>query len=130
MAEGEKKFGQAGHLKLGHFVLIDDEVCQVKGSEKSKPGKHGSAKVRVTAMGVFKDTKKTLLKSTDSDVEIPIIQRRHAQVVAVMGNTVQIMDMENYETIDVPKSDIAGLQSGVELEYIRWGDNVKIVRKK
>ena len=130
MAEGEKKFGQAGHLKPGNFVLIDGEVCQVKSSEKSKPGKHGAAKVRVIATGIFKDTKKTLLKSTDADVEIPIIQRRDAIAVAVMGNTVQIMDMETYETMDLPKPEIQGLQGGVELEYIRWGDNIKIVRKK
>ncbi len=130
MAEGDKKFGQAGHLKPGNFVLIDGEACQVRSSEKSKPGKHGATKVRVVATGVFRSTKKTLLKSTDADVEIPIIQRKNAQVVAVMGDTVQIMDLETYETADLPKPDISGLQSGVELEYIRWGDNLKIVRKK
>ena len=62
---------------------------------------------------------------------MPIIQRSAGQVVAIMGNTVQIMDSQSYETFDAPKpSDISGLASGIEIEYLRWGDSVKIVRKK
>jgi translation initiation factor 5A len=131
MEDGEKKFAQAGHLKPGSFVLIDGEPCQVKSKEKSKPGKHGAAKVRVTAMSLFKDTKKNLMKPTDADVEVPIVERRNGQIVAVMGDLVQIMDLDNYETKDVPKpKDIQGLQGGAEIEYIKWGGQIKIIRKK
>lgn len=131
MAEGEKKFSNAGSLKVNGFVLIDGFVCQIKSIEKSKPGKHGSAKVRVTAMGLFDNQKRGLLKPVDADVEIPIIAKGSAQVVAVMGDTVQIMNAENYETQNLPKpKDISGLASGSEVEYIQFGDNLKIVRKK
>jgi translation initiation factor 5A len=131
MADIEKKFGSAGQLKPGSYVLIDDDVCQVKNVEKSKPGKHGSAKVRVTAISVFSDTKKTLLKPTDADIEIPIIKRSTAQVVAVLGGNLQIMDTTNYEMAEVGKpKDITGLQSGDEIEYIRFGNKVRVVRKK
>ena len=58
MAEGEKKFNTAGHLKPGSFVLIDGFPCQVKSVDKSKPGKHGSAKVRVVAFDVFSNQKR------------------------------------------------------------------------
>ena len=131
MADGEKKFVDAGQLKAGSYVLIDGEPCQVKSTEKSKPGKHGSAKVRVTAMGVFRDTKKTLLKPSDANVEVPIILKGSAQVVAVMGAQIQIMDAESYETFDVDKpKDIQGLSGGQEVEYIRWGSFVKVMRKR
>ncbi|MBU0662612.1 MAG: translation initiation factor IF-5A [Candidatus Diapherotrites archaeon] len=127
----EKKFASAGHLKPGGYVLVDGAVCQVKSTEKSKPGKHGSAKVRVTAMGIFGEGKKTLLKPTDADVEVPIIRKGAGQVVAVMGDTMQIMDMDSYATYNLPKpKDIDGLASGVEVEYHQYGDKVKIVRKK
>lgn len=126
----EKKFGQAGGLKPGSYVLIDDEVCQVKSTEKSKPGKHGSAKVRVVAFNIFTQQKRGLLKSTDSDVDIPMIPKARAQVVAVIGDTVQIMDAETYKTMDAPKpKDIPGLESGSEVEYIKYGDSIKITRK-
>ena len=96
----EKKFGSAGGLKPGAYVLIDDEVCAVKSTEKSKPGKHGSAKVRVVAFNIFTQQKRGLLKSTDSDIEIPIVPKARAQVVAVIGDVVQIMDAETFEIID------------------------------
>ncbi|MCR4369374.1 MAG: translation initiation factor IF-5A [archaeon] len=131
MAEGTKKFVDAGQLKPGSYVLIDGEPCQVKGVEKSKPGKHGAAKVRVTAMGIFKDTKKNLMKPTDASVDVPIILKGSAQVVAVMGNTVQLMDLEDYQTYDIEKpKDVQGLTGGTEVEYIKWGDLLKVVRKR
>ena len=131
MADGDKKFDTAGGLGPGSNVLIDGEVCQVKGVEKSKPGKHGAAKIRATAMGVFRDVKTNLLKPVDGDVEIPIIDKGNAQVVALMGDRVQIIDQKDYVTYDIDKpKDITGLQSGTEVEYIKWGDSIRITRKK
>ena len=131
MAEAEKKFSNAGSLKEGSYVLIDGFPSQVKSVEKSKPGKHGAAKVRVTATGIFDTQKRNLMKPTDANVEIPIIEKRSGQVVAVMGELLQIMDMEDYVTFDIPKpKDIQGLQGGAEVEYQRYGGMIKIVRKK
>lgn len=131
MVEGEKKFSNAGSLGPGSYVLIDGEVCQVKGVEKSKPGKHGAAKIRATAMGVFRDVKTNLLKPVDADVEVPIIERGNAQVVALMGNNIQIMDQKDYTTHDIEKpKDIQGLASGTEVEYVKWGSSIRITRKK
>ncbi len=125
----EKKFEGAGTLKPGRYVLIDGEVCQVKSVEKSKPGKHGAAKVRVVAFNIFTGQKRGLLKGTDVEVEIPVITKQNGQVVAVVGNNVQVMNMENYETYDAPKPEFE-LKSGDEVEYQKWEDNVKINRKK
>ena len=131
MVIDEKKFGQAGNLKPGSLVLIEDEVCQVKTTEKSKPGKHGAAKVRIVAFNIFTNQKKGLLKSTDGEIEIPMIPKATGQVVAVIGDRIQIMDITTYETLDAPKpDDITGLDSGSEVEYIRYGANIKITRKK
>lgn len=130
MAGGEKKFTNVGSLKPGSYVLIDGFACQVKSTDKSKPGKHGSAKARVVAFDVFSGQKRGLLKPTSADVEVPIMVKGSAQVVAVMGDTLQIMDLSSYETFDVKKPDIQGLASGIEVEYVRWGDQVKVLRRK
>jgi translation initiation factor 5A len=130
MAETEKKFVKVGSLKVGGFVLIDDGVCQIKSVDKSKPGKHGSAKARIVAVNIFNNQKKNLLKQVGADAEVPIINRGTAQVVAVMGDMIQIMDMKTYETKDVKKPDIPGLESGVEVEYMSYGDFLRILRKK
>lgn len=131
MVEGDKKFASARDLGLGSYVIIDGEVCQVKGVEKSKPGKHGAAKIRATAMGIFRDIKTNLLKPVDADIEVPIIDKGNAQVVALMGNNIQIIDQKDYVTYDIEKpKDVQGLAGGVEVEYIKWGSNIRIVRKK
>lgn len=131
MVEGEKRFADVGSIKEGSFVMIDGCPCQVRAVEKSKPGKHGAAKARITAFDVFTGQKKTLLKPTNSEAEVPIIAKGTAQVVAVMGDTLQIMDVQSYETFNAPKpAEISGLASGVEVEYQRWGEQAKIMRKK
>jgi len=127
----EKKFTNVGSLKVGGYVLIDGTVCQVKSKEKSKPGKHGAAKARITAFDIFTGQKKNLLKPVDADAEVPIIKKGTAQVVAVVGNNLQIMDIESYEMKEVEKpKEVAGIQQGMEVEYISFGDNLKITRKK
>ena len=127
----EKKFDQAGSLKPGHLVLIDGEVCQVKSVEKSKPGKHGAAKARVTAFNIFTGQKRGLLKGTDAEVEIPIVPKEIAQIVAIMGDTIQIMDTTSYETLDAPKNEeVTGLKSGDLVEYQKYGTSIKIVRRR
>ncbi len=127
----EKKFDQAGSLKPGHLVLIDGEVCQVKSVEKSKPGKHGAAKARVTAFNIFTGQKRGILKGTDGEVEVPIVPKATAQVVAIMGEVTQIMDTTTYETLDAPKNEeVTGLKTGDIVEYQKYGDCVKLVRKR
>ena len=131
MAEEEKTFKKIGQFKEGNFILIDGNVCRIKSIEKSKPGRHGAAKARISTVGVFDNQKRTLLKPTDGEGEVPIITRSNAQVVAVMGKTIQVMDMQNYQTFDVKKpEDLPGLKSGVEVEYLQYGDNVTLLRKK
>jgi translation initiation factor 5A len=131
ITEGEKKFGYAGDLKEGSYALIEGEPCQIKGVEKSKPGKHGAAKIRATGMGIFRDVKKTLLKPVDADVEIPIIEKGDAQVVAIMGDRIQIMDTKDYSINEIEKpKDVPGITSGSEVQYIKWGSLIRVVSKK
>lgn len=127
----EKILKQAGQMKEGNYMLIDGEPCKIKTIEKSKPGKHGAAKVRITGFGVFDDQRRTFLGPVDAEVEVPIIQRSNASVVAVMGDTVQIMDLKTYETMNVKRpAELTDLKSGTEVEYMRYGDKVAILRAK
>jgi len=127
MAE-EKHFEQIGKLKEGSYILIDGVPCVIKQIEKSKPGKHGSAKARITAIGIFDDIKRPLLKPTSADCEVPWIERKKGIIVAVMGNTVQLMDEKTYETFDVQKPADIELKAGMAIEFLRYGKNVRIVR--
>ncbi|MCE7699006.1 MAG: translation initiation factor IF-5A, partial [Methanobacterium paludis] len=46
--------------------------------------------------------KRTLVKPVDAKVDVPMIDKRAAQVLALMGENVQLMDLESYETFEVP----------------------------
>ncbi len=127
----EKKFLQASHLKSGNYVLIDEVPCRIMSIEKSKAGKHGASKVRIVGIGLFDESKRTLLLPGSADAVIPIIKRSNGQIVAVMGETLQVMDLSSYETFNVKKtSETPEVKPGDEVEYIRVDENVKIVRKK
>jgi len=116
----EKTFAVMKDLKVGKYVIIDDVPCRVVEIESSAPGKHGAAKMRVTAIGVFDNQKRTLLKPADADVEVPIIERKVGQIVSVSGADVQIMNLEDYSTfeITVPEEMKNEVAPGKEVEYI------------
>ena len=109
--------GQVKELKPGKYVIIDGVPCKVVDVQKSKPGKHGSAKARVTAIGIFAGQKKVLMKPVTANCEIPIVNKKKAQVIADMGAKVQLMDMETYKTFEVDKPDGFSVEAGQEIPY-------------
>jgi translation initiation factor 5A len=123
-----------GSLRVGGYMICDGEPCRIVDITKSKPGKHGSAKARIVAIGIFDAVKRSIVKPVDLGAEVPIIEKRSGQVFAVNPNGVQIMDMETYEYLDAPFPDEAELKSkivaGAEVEYWRILGRVKIVRTK
>jgi translation initiation factor 5A len=125
---------EIGDLKEGSFVVIDNIPCRVVSMEKSKTGKHGSAKARVVAMGIFDGIKRNLLAPADQRVDVPIVEKRAAQVIAIMPDTIQLMDLATYETFEIvkPKKEeiVSKLASGVEVEYWDILNEKHIVRIK
>jgi len=123
-----------GSLKVGSYVIVEGEPCRIVDYSKSKPGKHGSAKARIVAIGIFDGSKRTLVKPVDAQVEVPIIDKRSGQVIAILPNAVQVMDLENYQVFEASVPEEEGVKSklapGVEIEYWRMLDRMKIMRVK
>jgi translation initiation factor 5A len=125
-----EKVGEVKDLKIGSYVMIDGEPCKVSKITKSKPGKHGSTKARVEAIGVFDSKKRTLLKPTSASCQIPIILKRGAQVVSITGNVAQLMDLGDYSMFEcsIPEDLKDRIQPGKEVEYWEIG-NRKMIRQ-
>ena len=123
-----------GSLRVGGYVIVDNEPCRVVNLTKSKPGKHGSAKARVVAIGVFDGAKKTFVKPVDAQIEVPMIEKKSGQVIALLPDAVQIMDLENYGVFEAAYPDDEELKqklaSGVEVEYWSILGKTKIMRTK
>lgn len=110
-----------GSLKQGSYIVIEGEPCQVVEVTHSKPGKHGSAKVRLVGMGVFDGVKRSIVSPVDARVEVPKIEKKTGQVVSMSEGNIQLMDLENYEIFwgDLPSDEEtkSRLVAGVEVEY-------------
>lgn len=128
----EKVFAVAKELRVGKYVLIDDIPCKVVNIESSKPGKHGSAKMRITAIGIFDGQKKTLLSPGDADVEVPIIDRKSVMILSVSGNNAQVMDQKTNEVYDleIPEEMVNDAAPGKEAEVLEAMGRKKMERVK
>jgi len=124
------KFGQIGQLKVGQFIVIDEVICKIDSMDKSKPGKHGAAKIRMTGTGVFSGKKMNLLKPSDTAVEVPLVDKGNAQIIANLGDKYQVMDTSDYQTYEVDKGEFKSLNAGDNIEYLKAGALIKIIRQK
>src|SRR5574339_7037 len=89
-----------GSLKVGSYIIIDNEPCRIVSYDHSKPGKHGSAKARVLAIGVFDGSKHSMVSPVSANVEVPLIDKRNGQIVSITGSSLQIMDLETFEVFE------------------------------
>jgi len=96
------KLIDATQVRPGTVIMIDGEPYTAKSIDKSKTGKHGAAKCRIMATGIFSGKKKIIAVPGGERFEVPLIDKRKAQVLSVSTDTASIMDLESYETIDVP----------------------------
>ena len=107
-------------LKVNRYMVIDDEPCKIIDITTSKPGKHGEAKARIVAIGVFSGQKKSIVHPVKHKIHIPMVDKRKAQVLSLMGDEVQLMDMDTYETFNVviPDEFKGKIEPGTELQYM------------
>ena len=127
-----KKVVEVKTLKVGKYVIIDGEASKITSIQTSSPGKHGAAKARVEAMGIFDKQKRNFVKPVDSKCDVPMIDKRLGQVLALMGDDVQLMDLETYETFEIPIPDELKdkLNEGSEVDYIMAMGKKKVMRIK
>ena len=121
-------------MKIGQYIIVDGEPCKIVEYEKSKPGKHGAAKARIVAISVTTGNKKNVISPVDARIEVPMIEKKTGQVLALVGPNVQLMDMQSYETLETPIPEEEEIRSklapGVEVEYWQMLGQNKIMRTK
>jgi len=107
-------------LKVGRYLVIDDEPCTIINLAVSKPGKHGSAKARIDAVGIFDGQKRSIVQPVSAKIYVPIVERKGAQVLSVVGNIAQLMDLNDYSTfeIEIPAGYIDRVEAGKDVTYL------------
>ena len=97
----DTKMVSANNVQKGSSIVLEGAACKVVDVEISKPGKHGHSKVRISAVGLVDDRKRIVVMPGHDNVEVPIIEKRTAQVLNVHGDIANVMDSETYETFDL-----------------------------
>ncbi len=115
-----KEQTEIGKLKEGRYLVIEEEPCKILSISTSKPGKHGAAKSRIDVVGIFDNMKRSIVQPVSAKIYVPIVERRNAQIISIAGNTVQMMDIKDFEMfeIDLPEEKVARMQAGKEVPYI------------
>jgi len=130
---------ELGSLKIGSYILLpvsdqpSGEPCRLTEYDTSKPGKHGSAKARIVAVGIFDGQKRPHVGPDNMQVHVPLIDKRAGQIISITGSKIQVMDSETFETIDVDmiEEELEGtLEQGNDIEYWNVMGRTKIMRKK
>jgi translation initiation factor 5A len=115
-----KEQTEIGKIKEGRNVVIEDEPCRVLGIATSKPGKHGAAKARIDAVGIFDGVKRSIVQPVSAKAYIPVVERKSGQVISIAGNTAQLMDMKDFTNfeIPIPEDKKSVVEVGKEIVYI------------
>ena len=92
-------------LQKGSFVVIEGVACRVVDTQTSKPGKHGHAKVRIGAVGLLDGRKRDIVMPGHDNIDVPIIDKKTAQVLSIKDDMANIMDSETFETFDLKIPD-------------------------
>nr|MCK4930342.1 translation initiation factor IF-5A [Nanoarchaeota archaeon] len=116
---GEIKRKSVGSLQTGNYVIVDGAACTVTGIQTSRPGKHGHAKVRLDAVGIVDGRKRQIVMPGHDEIDVPIIDKKNAQVLSISGDIAQVMDSDTYETFDlkIPEELKAELTEGAVVLY-------------
>ena len=125
-----KQLAEVRTLRVNRYMIIDEEPCKIMSISTSKPGKHGEAKARIEAIGIFDGQKRSVVHPVKHKIHVPLIDKRNAQVLALMGENVQLMDLESYETFEMPIPDEFKdkLEPGKEISYLEALGRKKITR--
>lgn len=98
---GDTKPVSVGTLQKGSFVVVEGVACRVVDMQTSRPGKHGHAKVRLSAVGLLDSKKRDIVMPGHDNIDVPVIDKKNAQVLSISADTANVMDSETYETFDL-----------------------------
>jgi translation initiation factor 5A len=126
------KIIDATEARVGTNIIVEGMPCTVKSIDISKTGKHGHAKCRIEAVGIITGNKKVFVVPGHERLEVPNVEKRKGQVLSKSNGRATIMDLESFETIEVPcpEQDVYDtLEESGNCEY--WDvEGEKLVKRK
>ena len=109
----------ASSLKKGNTIVFDGKACVIKDIQTGKSGKHGHAKSRIEAVSILDNQKIIKVMPGGDKIDVPLIEKKTAQVLSVKENEANVMDLESFETFDlkIPEELKGKIVDGVQVIY-------------
>ncbi len=82
---------------------------------------------------MFDGLRRNLVSPVDSNVEVPVIEKKNGQIISIADNNLQIMDLETFEVFETSAVDEEAkpkIRQGAEVEYWKVLGRTKVVRVK
>ena len=95
------KMIEGTEMRVGTFLTLDGTTCEVKKMDISKTGKHGHAKVRFEAIDILTGKKKVMVVPGKDRFEVPLIEKKKAQVLSITNGRASLMDSESFENFEL-----------------------------
>lgn len=114
------KLINATGAKPGTTILVEGEPCIVRSNDISKTGKHGASKCRIEAIEVFTGKKRIVAVPGDTRFDVPMTEKKRAQVLSISEGKASVMDLESYETIELPYLEEIKEQIAPEKQVEYW----------
>jgi len=100
---------QCSALRKNGFVVIKSRPCKIVEMTTSKTGKHGHAKVHLTAIDIFTGKKLEDLSPSTHNMEVPNVTRREYQLLDITDDGFLSLMSEDGTTKDdvkVPEGEV------------------------
>ena len=122
----------ATELKKGMYFLLNNQLVRVTKKEIVVYGTHSHSKLKIFYTDVKGSGEKFVNMKHEDKIEILDIIRKTGQVISKTDNSVQIMDMQSYETFDVSIDQelLDELNENDEVIFINFNNNYQILEKK
>eukprot|EP01121_Diplochlamys_sp_Union-15-3_P012202 TRINITY_DN3626_c0_g4_i1.p1 TRINITY_DN3626_c0_g4~~TRINITY_DN3626_c0_g4_i1.p1 ORF type:complete len:215 (-),score=66.34 TRINITY_DN3626_c0_g4_i1:119-763(-) len=81
----------ANKVKIGKYMVMNENrPCKVVEASKSKPGKHGTAKIRFVGIDIFTNKKYDHLASSGANVSVPEVIKSEWKLESIEDDIVKV----------------------------------------
>eukprot|EP00051_Salpingoeca_urceolata_P028468 m.487034 g.487034 ORF g.487034 m.487034 type:complete len:167 (+) comp24752_c0_seq1:158-658(+) len=117
---------QASKLRKGDILMIKKRPCKIVNLAWSHPGKHGHAKIRITAIDVFRGRKYDDVTQSNANVWVPQIVRTDAQVLSIDDDDFMSLLLDNGTTRQDLKLD-SNSEVGIKARALYEADETVLI---
>ena len=114
---------QASALRKGGYVIVRGFPCKAMNMSTSKTGKHGGAKIHLTAIDIFTGRKYEEIFSSTENIDVPLVSKGEYQLIDINEDgymSLMLDDGSIKEDLKLPEGEVgesirAAFDDGKEL---------------